>query len=96
MPGTPPPAAGERPSLLEFLAFQQNAFFAAAYGLTDEQARSTPSASSLSIGGLVKHAAAVQKGWVQRAAWRRTSRRRTTARWPTSSANPSTVQQCTS
>ena len=68
MPGMPPPAADERQSLLEFLAFQQNAFFAAAYGLTDEQARSTPSVSALSIGGLVKHAAGVQKGWVQRAA----------------------------
>lgn len=67
MPGMPPPAADERHSLLEFLAFQQNAFFAVAYGLTDEQARSTPLVSSLSIGGLVKHAAGVQKGWVQRA-----------------------------
>jgi hypothetical protein len=64
----PPPVADERQSLIEFLAFQQNAFFAAAYGLTDEQARSTPSVSSLSIGGLVKHAAGVQKGWTERAA----------------------------
>ena len=68
MPGTPPPASGERQSLIEFLRFNQNAFFSAAYGLTDEQARSTPAASALSIGGLVKHAASVQTGWVQRAA----------------------------
>lgn len=68
MPGTPPPASGERQSLIEFLRFNQDAFFAAAYGLTDEQARSTPAASALSIGGLVKHAAGVQKGWVERAA----------------------------
>lgn len=68
MPGMPPPAADERQSLLEFLAFQQNAFFAVAYGLTDEQARSTPSVSTLSVGGLVKHAAGVQRGWVERAA----------------------------
>ncbi|HEX2213366.1 MAG TPA: DinB family protein [Mycobacterium sp.] len=68
MPGMPPPAADERQSLLEFLAFQQNAFFAVAYGLTDEQARSTPSVSSLSVGGLIKHATGVQKGWVDRAA----------------------------
>jgi uncharacterized damage-inducible protein DinB len=54
--------------LLEFLRFNQNAFFSVAYGLTDEQARSTPSVSSLSIGGLIKHAAGVQKGWAQRAA----------------------------
>jgi hypothetical protein len=64
----PPPAADERQNLLQFLAFQQNAFFAAAYGLTDEQARATPSVSALSIGGLVKHAAGVQKGWTERAA----------------------------
>jgi uncharacterized damage-inducible protein DinB len=68
MPGTPPPASGERQSLIEFLRFNQDAFFSAAYGLTDEQARSTPAASALSIGGLVKHAAGVQKGWVERAA----------------------------
>jgi Protein of unknown function (DUF664) len=68
MPGTPPPASGERQSLIEFLRFNQNAFFSAAYGLTDEQARSAPAASALSIGGLVKHAAGVQKGWVARAA----------------------------
>jgi hypothetical protein len=68
MPGTPPPASGERQSLIEFLRFNQDAFFSAAYGLTDEQARSTPAASALSIGGLVKHAAGVQKGWVDRAA----------------------------
>ena len=68
MPGMPPPASGERQTLIEFLRFNQNAFFAVAYGLTDEQARSTPSVSALSIGGLIKHAANVQKGWVQRAA----------------------------
>ncbi|OBB57177.1 hypothetical protein A5757_21410 [Mycobacterium sp. 852013-51886_SCH5428379] len=66
MPGLPPPAAGERQTLLEFLAFNQNAFFSVAYGLTDDQARSTPSVSALSIGGLVKHAAGVQRGWTQR------------------------------
>ncbi|SEH46190.1 Protein of unknown function [Mycolicibacterium rutilum] len=66
MPGMPPPAADERQTLIEFLAFQQNAFFSVAFGLTDEQARSTPSVSALSIGGLAKHAAGVQKGWTDR------------------------------
>ena len=37
-----------------------------AYGLTDEQARSKPSVSALSIGGLIKHAAGVQRGWMNR------------------------------
>src|ERR1700756_2532419 len=66
MPGMPPPAAGERQTVLEFLRFNQNAFFAVAYGLTDEQARSKPSVSALSIGGLVKHATGVQRGWMER------------------------------
>ncbi|GFG52214.1 hypothetical protein CQY20_06635 [Mycolicibacterium agri] len=66
MPGLPSPAGDERQTLIEFLRFNQNAFFAIGYGLTDEQARSTPSVSALSIGGLVKHAAGVQRSWVER------------------------------
>jgi uncharacterized damage-inducible protein DinB len=68
MPGIPPPASGERQTLLEFLRFNQDAFFAVAYGLTDEQARSKPSVSSLSLGGLIKHATGVQRGWMDRVA----------------------------
>ena len=60
MPGQPAPAGDERQTLINFLAFQQDAFFAVAHGLTDEQARSTPSVSSLSIGGLIKHVTGVQ------------------------------------
>ncbi|HME49647.1 DinB family protein [Mycobacterium sp.] len=67
MPGLPPPAAGERQTLLNFVAFQQNAFFAVAYGLTDDDARSTPTVSALSIGGLIKHATGVQHSWTERA-----------------------------
>ena len=66
MPGMPPPARDERQTVVEFLRFNQNAFFAVAYGLTDDQARSKPSVSALSIGGLVKHAAGVQRGWMER------------------------------
>lgn len=66
MQGMPPPAADERGTLIEFLRFQQDAFFATAYRLTDEQARSKPSVSALSIGGLVKHATGVQKSWLAR------------------------------
>jgi hypothetical protein len=62
----PPPASGERQTLLEFLRFNQDAFFSVGFGLTDEQARSTPSVSSLSIGGLIKHATGVQRGWMER------------------------------
>jgi len=64
----PPPAADERQILVNFLAFAQNAFFAVAYGLSDQDARSTPTVSSLSIGGLIKHVTGVQRNWVERAA----------------------------
>ena len=73
--------------MIEFLRFNQNAFFAVAYGLTDEQARSKPSVSALSIGGLVKHAAGVQRGWMERVKAAPASRRETSGRsrirWPT-------------
>src|ERR1700758_3010382 len=68
MPALAPPVADERSALREFLAYHQSAYFAVSYGLTDEQARSTPSASALSIGGLVKHATAVQRSWMARVA----------------------------
>jgi uncharacterized damage-inducible protein DinB len=48
--------------------FAQSAFFAVAYGLTDEQARMTPTVSALSIGGLVKHVTAMQRTWMARVA----------------------------
>ena len=35
-----------------------------AYGLTDEQARSTPTVSALSVGGLIKHVASVEQSWI--------------------------------
>jgi uncharacterized damage-inducible protein DinB len=66
MPGFPPPVADERDALRQFLDFNQRAFLAVAYGLTDEQARATPTVSALSIGGLIKHVTGVQDGWVQR------------------------------
>jgi hypothetical protein len=42
--------------LVGYLDQQLSAIRAAAYGLSDEQARETPCRSALSIGGLVKHA----------------------------------------
>jgi uncharacterized damage-inducible protein DinB len=66
MPGLPAPAADERQTLIEFLRFNQNAFLAVGYGLSDEQARSTPTVSALSVGGLIKHVTAVQRSWADR------------------------------
>ena len=68
MPTLAPPVRDERHALREFLAYHQSAFVAVAYGLTDEQARSTPTVSTLSVGGLIKHVTGVQRSWMQRVA----------------------------
>src|SRR5246127_4044068 len=68
MPALAPPVADERNALREDLAFHQSAYFAVSYGLTDEQARSAPAVSALSIGGLVKHATEMQRTWMARVA----------------------------
>ncbi|MGO9157406.1 DinB family protein [Mycobacterium sp.] len=68
MPALAPPVADERSALREYLAFHQSAYFAVSYGLTDEQARSSPSVSALSIGGLVKHTTGLQRSWMGRVA----------------------------
>ncbi len=59
----PLPVAGERQALLEYLKFQHTAFVAASHGLTDEQARSTPTVSALSISGLIKHVTLMEYSW---------------------------------
>lgn len=64
MPGMPPPVADERQALLAFLAQQRSVVRIAAYGLSDEEARTTPAASTLSVGGLIKHVARVEKHWI--------------------------------
>lgn len=68
MSAMPPPIADERAGLKEYVAAQQYAFHAIAFGLTDEQARSAPSVSALSIGGLIKHVTSCQHGWMERVA----------------------------
>ena len=65
MPVIPTPVAGERDSMLEYLRFHCSAFAAVSDGLTDEQARSTPTVSALSIGGLIKHVTVVAHAWTQ-------------------------------
>ncbi|MGW7256150.1 DinB family protein [Streptomyces sp. NPDC054834] len=57
----------ERGALLSFLAEQRGGIRRAVLGLTEEQAASRPSASELSLAGLVKHVAEVEQGWVARA-----------------------------
>ncbi|MEV2216872.1 DinB family protein [Streptomyces sp. NPDC050997] len=57
----------ERGALLSFLAEQRGGIRRALLGLTDEQASSRPSASELSLAGLLKHVAEVEQGWIARA-----------------------------
>jgi uncharacterized damage-inducible protein DinB len=64
MPGLVPPIADEREGLLGYLDQQRHVLRVAAYGLTDEQARATPTASSLSVGGLIKHCATMERAWM--------------------------------
>jgi uncharacterized damage-inducible protein DinB len=61
-----PPVPDERSGLLGFLAQQRRVLKHAAYGLTEEQLRATPSASALSVGGLLKHVAFTERGWANR------------------------------
>ncbi|HTN80061.1 MAG TPA: DinB family protein [Acidimicrobiales bacterium] len=64
MPGQTPPVADEREGLLAYLAQQRLVLRLSAYGLTDEQARQSPSVSPLSVGGLIKHVASVERYWI--------------------------------
>lgn len=68
MAAMPPPIVDERAGLREYLKAQQHAFHAVSFGLTDEQARSKPTVSALSIGALIKHVTNCQRGWILRAA----------------------------
>ena len=58
------PVADERDGLLTFLAQQRDALRAAVLGLTDAAARVTPTAGTLSLGGLIKHCARTERRWV--------------------------------
>jgi uncharacterized damage-inducible protein DinB len=56
----------EADGLLAFLDHQREAVRYACFGLTEEQARATPAASSLSLGGLVKHLEWGERTWLAR------------------------------
>lgn len=64
MAGQVSPHGTEMDLLLGFIAQQRYAMKLTAYGLTDEQARQSPSASELSVGGLIKHTIAMERGWM--------------------------------
>ncbi|ADG99486.1 protein of unknown function DUF664 [Segniliparus rotundus DSM 44985] len=54
----------DREILLDILAVQRQSLIASCHGLTEDQARAKPTSSSLSLGGLVKHAAYAERNWV--------------------------------
>jgi len=54
----------ERSELLASLAQQRTFLFQTVDGLTDEQAALRTTPSELCLGGIVKHVASVEKGWV--------------------------------
>lgn len=65
MPGSVPPVSDEREGLLAYIAMQRDIIRISAFGLTDEQARATPTSSPLSVGGLIKHVATTERGWIE-------------------------------
>ncbi|AXI81383.1 DinB family protein [Peterkaempfera bronchialis] len=54
----------ERDALLAFLAAQRGGLRRALLGVGEEQAAARPTAGTLSLGGLVKHVARTEQGWV--------------------------------
>ena len=56
--------ANEQEGLLAYLAQMRYGLRLTAYGLTAEQLRATPTASTLSVGGLIKHCASTEEGWL--------------------------------
>jgi uncharacterized damage-inducible protein DinB len=56
--------ANEQEGLLGYLSHARYGVRLTAYGLSPEQLRATPSASELSVGGLIKHCASTEEGWL--------------------------------
>jgi uncharacterized damage-inducible protein DinB len=54
----------ERDDLIETLQRHRGFLKFTTRGLTDEQAAQTPTASQLCIGGLIKHVAVTERGWM--------------------------------
>src|SRR5882724_11849246 len=63
MPAIVRPVGDERDALRTFLAHERHVLVIAAYGLTDEQAWSTPTASDLSIAFLLEHMTSTERTW---------------------------------
>ena len=66
MPMNTRSVTSERDGLLAFLEQQRQAARNACFGLSEEQAHREPTASSLSLGGLIKHLTYGERTWVER------------------------------
>ncbi|WP_395657872.1 DinB family protein [Nocardioides sp.] len=60
---TATPGTGERQDLLDALHHHRDLFRFTVRDLSDDAARSRPTVSALSLGGLIKHVTAVEKNW---------------------------------
>ena len=65
MPGTSRQSKASAPTCSPTSSSQRNGIRLTAFGLTDQQARSTPTASALSVGGLIKHVTATERSWMR-------------------------------
>ncbi|SCK58080.1 DinB family protein [Streptomyces sp. WMMB 322] len=61
----PEETGDERGALLAYLDAQRGGIRRSLHGLTEEQARSVPSASALSLAGVLKHVAVGERGWLR-------------------------------
>ncbi|MGI5481485.1 DinB family protein [Streptomyces lavendofoliae] len=71
----------ERGALLNFIEAQRGALRRSVIGLTEEQAASRPSASELSLSGLLKHVAETELAWLRMAQQQPNERQRTQDTW---------------
>ncbi|MGW1103095.1 DinB family protein [Streptomyces sp. NPDC002540] len=71
----------ERGALLSFVEGQRGAIRRSLIGLTEEQAASRPSASELSLSGLLKHVAEGELNWLRMAQQRPSETSRTEKTW---------------
>ncbi|HCA84276.1 MAG TPA: hypothetical protein DEQ61_01450 [Streptomyces sp.] len=74
----------ERGALLAYLEAQRGGVRRSLFGLTEEEAARKPSASELSLSGLLKHLVEVEDGWVRTAQGLPYSQQRDASNWPES------------
>lgn len=59
----PSETAGQARDLIDALAWQRSLLLATLKGISDDQARLRSTVSELTLGGLVKHVSATERGW---------------------------------